>query len=165
LKVDKSPCRPSEEIVESDILISSGSLIALATLAEVGGPLNELFIDQVDLEWCFRAKSQGYLLFGVCNAVLYHSLGEAPKRFLGRKFLHHGPLRHYYIFRNAVWLLFKRYVPVGWKLLFIRTISIRFFVYVCLVSPRLIYLKMMIRGVWHGLLGRLGKLETKNSGG
>ncbi len=164
LKVDKSPCLPSEEIVESDFIISSGSLIPLATLAEVGGPLNDLFIDQVDLEWCFRARSRGYSLFGACNAILYHALGEAPKSLFGQKFIHHGPLRHYYIFRNAVWLLFKSYVSVGWKLLFIRTIFIRFLVYVCLVSPRLAYLKMMAKGVWHGLRGRMGKLETSNRG-
>lgn len=158
LKVDRNPCRSSEEIVETDILISSGSLMPLHIFAEVGGPLNELFIDQVDMEWCFRAKACGYLLFGVCNSVLYHSLGETPKNFLGRKFLHHNPLRHYYIFRNAVWLLFKSHVPVGWKILFIRTIFIRFLVYSFLVSPRLAYLGMMTKGVWHGLRGRLGKL-------
>jgi len=162
LKVDQRLCRPSEEIVESDILISSGSLISLVALEEVGGPLNALFIDQVDLEWCLRAKSLGYSLFGARNALLYHSLGEAPKRFLGRKFLHHGPLRHYYIFRNAVWLLFRKYVPMGWKLLIIRMIFIRLLVYVCLVSPRLTFLTMMTKGIWHGLNKKLGKFEMHN---
>lgn len=158
LKVDKLVCQSSAEIVESDILISSGCLIPLNVLADVGKPLKELFIDQVDLEWCFRAKSCGYLLFGVCRAVLYHSLGETPREFCGRKFLHHGPLRHYYIFRNAVWLLFKKYVPWGWKFLFVRMLLVRFLVYICLVSPRPAFLKMMVKGVIHGLIGRLGKL-------
>jgi rhamnosyltransferase len=160
LKVIKSFCRSADEILETDVLISSGSLIPMSVLGEIGGPLNELFIDQVDFEWCFRAKSHGYRLFGVCNALMHHSMGENPRIFLGQKFLHHGPLRHYYIFRNAVWLLSKRYVSLGWKLLFIRTILIRLIVYCGFVAPRLDYLKMMAKGIWDGLRGRLGEFET-----
>ncbi len=161
LKIEKSFCQSlSEEIVESDMIISSGSLISLSTLAEVGGPLNELFIDQVDVEWCLRARSHGYALFGVCNAFMHHSLGQMPKYFWGRKFIHQNPLRHYYIFRNAVWLLFKSYVPIGWKFLFMRTIFVRFFFYVCFVKPRQSYLKMMTKGILDGLCGRLGRLQV-----
>jgi rhamnosyltransferase len=160
LKAIKSFCRPTDKIIESDVLISSGSLISISILRKVGGPLTELFIDQVDFEWCFRAKSYGYRLFGVCNAVMYHSMGETPKIFLGQKFLHHGPLRHYYIFRNAVWLLSKRYVPWGWKFLFFRTICTRFIIYCVFITPRLDYLKMMTKGIWHGLKGRLGEYGT-----
>jgi len=160
LKVVKSFSRPVDDVIESDIIISSGSLIPISILVEVGGPLTELFIDQVDLEWCFRVRSHGYRLFGVCNTTMHHSMGENPKIFLGKKFLHHGPLRHYYIFRNAIWLLFKKYVPLGWKFLFIRTILLRFIVYGAFISPRLDYLEMMIKGVWHGLRGQLGELKT-----
>jgi rhamnosyltransferase len=157
LQVVKRFCRQIDRFIESDVIISSGSLIPLSVLVEVGGPLTELFIDQVDFEWCFRAKSYGYRLFGVCDAVMQHSIGETPKNILGRKFLHHSPLRHYYIFRNAVWLLSKRYVPLGWKFLFIRTIFIRFIIYCVFIAPRLGYLKMMTKGVWHGLRSRTGR--------
>lgn len=160
LKVVKHFCRPGDDLIESDVLISSGSLIPLSVLSEVGGPLDELFIDQVDFEWCFRVRSHGYRLFGVCSAVLYHSMGENPGILLGKKFLHHGPLRHYYIFRNAVWLLSKSYVPSGWKFLFIRTMIIRLMVYCGFISPRLGYLKMMTKGIWHGIKGQLGELGT-----
>jgi rhamnosyltransferase len=91
---------------------------------------------------------------------MHHSLGGMPKFFLGRKFVHQNPLRHYYIFRNAVWLLSKNYVPLGWKILFIRSIFLRLFVYVCFVAPRKSYFRMMTKGIWHGLRGRLGKLKT-----
>ncbi|MDX9819066.1 MAG: glycosyltransferase family 2 protein [Desulfococcus multivorans] len=161
-QVNKIECRSPFRIVESDVIISSGSLIPLSTLEEVGGPLDELFIDQVDMEWCFRAKSKGYSVFGVCDAMLHHSLGESPKNFLGRKFVHQSPLRHYYIFRNAVWLLFKKHTPPSWKFLFIRSIFFRFIVYVCLISPRAAYFKMMTKGILHGLNGCLGKLQTKS---
>ena len=103
-------------------------------------------------------KSLGYRSFGACNAVMAHSLGEDPLVFLGRKFLNHNPLRHYYIFRNAVWLISKKYVSIGWKLRFTMVILIRYLLYPLWVTPRFTYLKMMTLGIWHGLIGRMGKL-------
>lgn len=160
LSLNKNLCNVSGRIVESDIIISSGALIPLATLDEVGGLIDDFFIDQVDIEWCLRAKSFGYQPYGVCDAVMRHSLGENPKIFLGRKLLHHSPLRHYYIFRNAVRLLFKTYVPLGWKVLFIRMLCLRFVFYTLFVSPRLSYFKMMTLGVWHGLRSRMGAFNA-----
>jgi rhamnosyltransferase len=149
-------CDPGREVVEADALISSGTLIPLAVL-DVVGPLEDaLFIDQVDIEWGLRARSLGYRSFGVCAALLHHSLGEAPIRFLGRHIMHHGWLRHYYIFRNAVRLIRRPYVPVGWRLMFLRMMVLRIGFYGCLVAPRVRYLKAMLLGIGHGLLGRGG---------
>jgi len=145
-------------IVPTDFVISSGSLISLKTFHSVGYMNEALFIDQVDIEWGLRAKSLGYRSFGACNAVMAHSLGEDPLVFLGRKFLNHNPLRHYYIFRNAVWLISKKYVSIGWKLRFTMVILIRYLLYPLWVTPRFTYLKMMTLGIWHGLIGRMGKL-------
>ena len=156
----KGGCERSGEIIDSDMIISSGCMIPLSVLEKVGDPIIDLFIDQVDIEWCLRAKKIGYQSYVVCDAKMRHSLGEEPKKLLNRKILHHSPLRHYYIFRNAVWLLFKNYVPLGWKFLLVRTILFRFVIYVCGVFPRLTYLKMMSLGIWHGLTGRLGKFEN-----
>ncbi|MEI6706182.1 MAG: glycosyltransferase family 2 protein [Methylococcales bacterium] len=148
----------SNRVVLTDFVISSGSLISLKTLHSVGYMNEALFIDQVDIEWGLRAKSLGYQSFGSCNAVMAHSLGEEPLVFLGRKFLNHNPLRHYYIFRNAVWLISKKYVSIGWKVRFAIVILIRYFLYPLWVTPRFTYLKMMTLGIWHGLIGRMGKL-------
>lgn len=160
LRLNKSSCSVSDRIVESDIIISSGSLIPLATLDRVGGLIDDLFIDQVDIEWCLRAKSFGYQPYGVCDTVMLHSLGENPRIFFGHKLLHHSPLRHYYIFRNAVWLLFKAYIPFGWKVLFIRMLCLRLVFYTLFISPRLSYFKMMTLGVWHGLRNRMGAFNA-----
>jgi len=161
IRLVKEDCTTNKEIILTDFLISSGSLISLKTLHSVGCMNEALFIDQIDLEWGLRFKSLGYQSFGVCNAVMAHSLGEAPLVFLGQKFLNHNPLRHYYIFRNAVWLISKKYTPIGWRLRLARMIFFRYLLYPLWVSPRLAYLKMMTKGLWHGLIGRMGKLESE----
>ncbi|MFO0697668.1 MAG: glycosyltransferase family 2 protein [Nitrospira sp.] len=150
----------NEETTLTDFVISSGSLISLEALHRIGYMNEALFIDQIDFEWCLRAKSLGYQSFGVRNAVMAHSLGQTPLRLLGRKLLHHSPLRHYYIFRNAIWLMFHNYIPIGWRLYLGRMILARGLLYPLVVSPRSAYLVMMTKGLWHGLIGRMGKLES-----
>lgn len=157
----KEDCTSNGAIIRTDFVIASGSLISMDTLHRVGGMNDALFVDQIDIEWCLRAKSLGYQCFGVCNAVMRHSLGDAPLIFLGRKLINHNPLRHYYIFRNAVWLISRKYVPYGWRLRFARVIVVRYLVYPLYVSPRFDFLKMMTKGLWHGMTGRMGRLDMK----
>lgn len=148
------------EAALADFVISSGSLISLKALNHIGCMNEALFIDQIDIEWGLRAKALGYQSFGVHNAVMLHSLGDAPLFFLGRKLLHHSPLRHYYIIRNAIWLISRSYTPLGWRLYFGRMILVRCLLYPLWVTPRFTYLSMMTKGLWHALLGRMGKLES-----
>ena len=138
--------------------IASGALIPVATLDAVGPMRESMFIDLVDIEWCFRARARGFRAFGVCAAKLRHSLGEQPTRVLGRALATHSPLRNYYFYRNAVWLFRQAYVPTCWKRTVAGQMLKRYLVFPLFVSPRLQYLRMMTLGIWHGLRGRGGAL-------
>jgi rhamnosyltransferase len=76
------------------------------------------FIDNVDLEWCFRAKSMGFDLVGTDEAVLYHTIGERSPSPLVRAGImaQHNPSRTYYSSRNRTHLYMAAYSPLGWKL-------------------------------------------------
>tara|TARA_B100000700_G_scaffold285228_1_gene339095 strand:- start:96 stop:455 length:360 start_codon:yes stop_codon:yes gene_type:complete len=75
------------------------------------------FIDNIDLEWCFRAKSKGYELIGTDEAVLYHAIGERSSNPLVRAGImaQHNPQRSYFSSRNRVHLYSVDYSPAGWK--------------------------------------------------
>jgi len=148
-------------IVNVDFLISSGSLISVKLFEQIGLMDEGLFIDQIDIEWGLRAKSMGYHLFGVGDALMRHSLGEDPITICGRKILNHGPLRHYYIFRNATWLISKKYTPLGWRIYFIRMMVIRLLLYSLFIAPRRLFFVMMLRGVLHGVSNTMGKLNIQ----
>ena len=160
LRMLRFGCAPGEDIVMTDAAIASGALIPLQALTEIGGMDEKLFIDLVDIEWCLRAVSRGWCLYGVCNAVLYHCLGEKPGSVFGRRMTHHGPLRFYYFFRNAVWLFRRNYVPAAWKIAVTGQLLRRYLLYPLLFKPRLDYLRMMSLGIWHGLRGQLGPLRS-----
>jgi rhamnosyltransferase len=159
LRVERCPCPTADTIVEVDYLISSGSLIPVATFDAVGDMAEELFIDYVDIEWGLRARRLGFQSYGVCAAQMSHDLGDAPITFMGRRLPVHSPLRHYYHFRNAVWLYRSADLPLHWKCADGWRLLLKYGFYTLFGSPRLDHFRMMSRGIVDGLRGRMGPLQ------
>jgi rhamnosyltransferase len=157
LRVERCPCPTPDTIVAVDYLISSGSLIPCTTLDAVGGMAEELFIDYVDIEWGLRARRLGFQSYGVCAAQMAHDLGDAPIEFMGRRLPLHSPLRHYYHFRNAVWLYRSRDLPLHWKCADGWRLLLKYGFYTLFATPRIEHLRMMSRGIVDGLRGRMGR--------
>ena len=85
--------------------IASGTLIPAEALRSVGLMREDLFIDWVDIEWCWRARNlHGLQVVGIGDVVIQHALGDGLVAFRGRKITMRSPLRHYYIIRNAIYL-------------------------------------------------------------
>ena len=98
-----------------DMLIASGTLIALSVFEKVGTMNEGLFIDKVDTEWCLRARRAGFLIFGVPGAQLFHRLGESVlivTWWRGKRLPVHKPFRYYYMVRNS--LLLQRMPGMRW---------------------------------------------------
>jgi len=159
LRVHRQPCTTHDSVVEVDYLIASGCLIPMSTIDEVGDMREDLFIDYVDIEWGLRAKTKGFQSFGVCGAMMAHDLGDEPIEFLGKRYPLHSPLRHYYHFRNAVWMYRQGWLPVQWRVADGWRLFLKFGFYSLFAKPRLQHLKMMAKGVMHGLVGRMGRLN------
>ncbi|MFM0203800.1 glycosyltransferase family 2 protein [Paraburkholderia fungorum] len=147
------------ELISVDFLISSGSCINLFAWHDIGPMDDALFIDFVDLEWCVRARNRGYETLGSPTLHLAHSLGGEPIRVLGRAYPSHSPLRHYYLFRNATALILRGYMPLAWKWTELVKLPVRLVIYGGWLEPRGQHLKMALRGMWHGLTGKLGAFE------
>jgi rhamnosyltransferase len=147
--------------IEADFAISSGSLVPIGVLDDVGPMDAGLFIDHVDTEWCMRAQSKGYRLFGVPEARMIHTLGDKRKRIWylrWRNVAFHSPFRYYYILRNSLLLQKRAYMPWKWRLAEMFR-CVRVFVFFGLFAPnRTDCLRMMLKGVWHGLKGVTGPM-------
>ncbi len=161
LRLRKMPCREAHGIIEVDHLISSGSLISVSTIEQVGMMREDLFIDYVDIEWCLRAKLYGYVCFGVCNAQMKHSLGERPMAHHGSTHTNHSPMRQYYIFRNRVFLYKQGWIPFRWKVADGFRLMLRYGFYTTLLKSKFAHWTMMHAGILDGLRSRLGKTERK----
>ncbi|MFG0729878.1 glycosyltransferase family 2 protein [Photobacterium damselae] len=145
------------EPFEVSYTITSGSILDLSLISKIGLMQDDLFIDFVDIEWCFRATSFGYKIFAVPSVVLEHEIGCEPINIFGRVFVNHSPIRHYYYFRNAILLIRRNDIPKPWKKFELIKIIPRFFVYALFTTNRLEHINMMISGLYDGILARKGK--------
>ena len=144
--------------VLKETLIASGSLIPITTLKRVGAMAQHLFIDYVDLEWCLRASLLGYRHFQIPAAKMAHAIGDEPIIFLGKPWPSHSPIRHYYMFRNAIWLYRQSSIPWRWKCVDGAKLIRKLIFYTLFAKPRSQHLKMIMRGLWDGARGKLGPI-------
>lgn len=153
-------CSPTPSLpVEVDFVITSGALISQASWVAIGSMAGPMFIDYVDIEWGLRARSKGFVSYGLASARLSHSLGDRRMDFLGQSVPIHSPLRHYYQIRNPLWIYRQKGIPLNWKVVDGCRLMLRFAFNSIFVAPRLKNIKYMFRGFLDGLAGRLGRLE------
>ena len=156
-------CRSAADVLRTDILITSGCLMSLAVLDEVGGMDASFFVDFTDVEWCFRAQRRGFQLMGVCRAQMDHELGHGEgRRFLTLTLFDYSPIRRYYYSRNAIRVSRLAYVPLRWKLRLIAVLAVR-----CATLPwaprdsaKRFWREALLslKGIWDGLRGVHGPL-------
>lgn len=87
--------------------MTSGNMIPSAVLRRIGAFDESLFIDQVDTEFCLRARREGMLILQ-SPAILFHALGRTTyHRLFGYDFevTNHSAGRRYYMTRNTLRLL------------------------------------------------------------
>lgn len=102
----------SKNYIDVSFLITSGNLVLTDAIEEVGGYSEELFIDEVDIDFSWALIKAGYKLRQVANVNMHHKIGEYERsNILGIRYLSHSPIRFYYIYRNSV-LVFKKYYKV-----------------------------------------------------
>lgn len=82
--------------------MTSGNIININKFLEIGGFDEDLFIDEVDHEICYRLNNFGYkILMFKTGIYMEHSLGQR-KKFLGFYYREHNYQRVYYIIRNKL---------------------------------------------------------------
>ncbi len=146
---------------ETTHVMTSGNLLNLAAYQCIGGFNESLFIDEVDHDYCLKARLKQYRVVEMPHIHLAHELGEEVeirKNGLSIKTRTHSPLRFYYITRNRLYI-WRRYFkhfpstePIGLPnivkpLLFALLYHDQ--------KPRRLY--HIGRGIFHFLIGRYGK--------
>jgi rhamnosyltransferase len=144
------------------IVITSGALHDLKTYEIVGFFREDFFIDYVDTEYCLRAVSQGYKIVVACRAKLYHRLGNRRKVQIGPLEFYptfHSPDRWYYIWRNRLPMIRTYGLRFPHWLLFDLMAGLYSLCRMLLFEDRrFLKVRASIRGVSHGLQGRMGKM-------
>ncbi len=150
---------PPWEEVES--VITSGSLLSLATLDRIGAFRDDFFIDYVDSEYCFRARARGYRVAKTRRPLMSHAIGASTRHaILGiRKWTsNHSADRRYYMARNDTVML-KDYGQLRWGAWALKSLGRR--VRTCkrialYEDQKLRKMAAVASGWWDGVRGNLG---------
>jgi rhamnosyltransferase len=151
--------------IEVVTAITSGALIPRGALIEIGPMREDYFIDYVDTEWCHRARSRGYKLYGTSRARMEHHLGAHTFRvwyLRWRPFTGYPPRRLYYRFRNFVLLMRCSYVPLRWKLRASWYWLGNAYAYLLFSPDRRENMRFIAKGLMDGLRGRSGMLDPQD---
>jgi len=145
------------------VSMTSGALMPAWIFERLGMFAADFFIDEVDTEYCLRARAAGYLIADSRSAVLLHSSGHPRKgSLLWFKFRpdDHSAMRRYYMSRNRI-VVYGRYFDEfpRWVMLF-AIVSLRETIK-CLIAEhdRVRKLRNCLLGAWDGLTGRMGRRE------
>lgn len=146
-----------EIVPKVDALITSGMLVPVM-LWKQHPFLEQLFIEHVDTEWCFRTLNAGYQHYGCFDVQMCHELSEAqPVVIAGVIFLRYNALRRYYYFRNTVFLIAQPYVPVAFRIRLVFGVIVKLIVSPIIDKSARLTVKSTLAGILDGIQGRFGR--------
>lgn len=96
--------------------MTSGCLYNVEVFHEQGGFMNELFVDGLDIDYCYRVRKAGYRIMQCGKALLKHHPAQTKEfKIFGKSLLKYGvssPWRYRLQARSLVWLfLFYHQMP------------------------------------------------------
>lgn len=103
LKRRKKLLVPACEMLSCDRVITSGNVINLSAWEKVGKFYEPFFIDEVDHEFCYRLKENGFSIIKFPQVQMNHILG-VPRKTFWPVVTFHRKKRLYYIHRNCSYL-------------------------------------------------------------
>lgn len=148
------------EVTEVHAVISSCSIIPRTTYESVGEMDDDLFIDYVDWEYCWRVQQNGLKVFRVDDLLLPHRVGAGVVSVAGNLDARvPSPIRHYYHSRNTIILALRSYSPKSIMLKEISKLPVKILCYPFIFSDGIIRTKYILKGIWDGLCQRKGKIK------
>lgn len=158
------PIDMKQDAIECATINSSGTLCALAVFDAVGGFDEQLFIDHVETEWCFRAKQAGYRLYGCKTVTMPHHMGDEVINIhlLGKTvpLPYRNPLRHRYLMRNSVLLLKRSYIPLVWKFYCVAKLVFTLVLFGFFTGESKAQRQSILQGIKDGIRGVSGRITV-----
>lgn len=152
-------------VVKTDNLITSGSMVNLDVFRKIGDFDENLFIDEVDFEYCARAVKNGFKTIQFKNIYLNHSLGTVSqhrslKSLKKTSRTLHSPQRLYYMLRNYLYVCDRYQAECGDTLKLKKTALLN------RIKNNLLYgnnraktLRYLLLAYRHYKAGKMGKLS------
>ena len=129
--------------------MTSGCFYNISIFEKIGGFMEELFVDGLDIDYCYRLNRRGYRVVELGDAQIKHYPAQTKTiSFGGSTILKYGyasPWRYYMAGRSLAWIAleYKSINALSWY--FIKWAKIIF-----LFDNKRNYIRMMIKGSREG---------------
>ena len=109
-------------VEEVDHIFISGAIFPVDTFLEQGGFNEELVIDSIDSDYCFRCKNNNLQTVVFKDVFLQHQMGYRYKHWSGLIIVPYSAQRTYYFLRNTLWLWkqYPQYFTESYKRSFVK---------------------------------------------
>jgi rhamnosyltransferase len=152
----KAQQRAPAAIEETEVIVTSGSLLSIAAYEAIGAFRDDFFMDHVDTDYCLRARKAGYKIIAVREVLMIHPIGIASThRLLWRRLqtTNHAPFRRYYNSRNLFILVREHLLNESRWALHTMTSWVKTIIMILLLeNNRWTKLKAIARGMRDGLM-------------
>lgn len=129
--------------------MTSGCFYNISTFEIVNGFKEELFVDGLDIDYCYKIHKDGYQIIELANAQINHKPGETHVFNLGGIKVKYGvasPWRYYMQARAIVWLILE-YKSAREVIRY----SVKWGKVLLLFDNKKEYIKQLIRGTKDGI--------------
>lgn len=158
----KNRLHVSDKNINGDIYqgIASGMVWKVKLFTQIGGFREDLFIDWVDMEICWRLYSMNHRI-GLLECGIFHELGDSNTRLLNRRVPIRSAMRYYYLIRNGIYLALRfNHGSVRVNLWYLRKVILQFGGYLVLSFFDYKKIRALSIGLIHGITGRLGSYDN-----
>lgn len=159
-----SSYKKENKIIEVLTVMTSGNLLNLKAVQEVGLFEEKYFIDYVDHEYCLRLQQFGYKVYVDLNSKIVHELGNLEfKNILWKKIsiTNHNYLRRYYITRNRLDVIkrysFKNFKFLAFSLKTLKAIIVEWVKIILFEDDKIRKSKMIVRAIKDFFNNKFGK--------
>lgn len=128
-------------------LPTSGMCFQLGNIGNNDLFSDDLFLDFVDFDWCWRLGTRGWSFYRINSIEMEHRLGIGQKSCLGIKYHIPAPFRHYFQFRDTLVLIRRNYVPIYAKFRLGLILIPKFLIYPFILDHGIERLRWMILGI------------------
>jgi rhamnosyltransferase len=161
----KVPVGADGEFLDQKTVITSGCLVDARFAQAIGGFREDYFIDQLDHEFCLRARANGGKVVISRKPVMAHSVGEVGGAWLPKLgyLPNHSPMRKYYVARNSLTTIaiYWRREP-DWCMRRLVRLVLGLLLMATLERQRLLKVRAFVTGIADGLHGRMGLNRHKS---
>lgn len=144
------------DIIFIQSCITSGNYIKISVWKKLEGFDENLFIDKVDTDYCFRLVHKGWKILQIPYKGMLHEVGKNTRTIyaFGKKItvFNHSAFRVYYLIRNQIYFARKHKNNLGSRSYYryIRTAWARIFVYLIWENEKIEKMKAWKKGIIDG---------------